>query len=567
MRSALHYALTTYPLSRAFRTRFEQSVGVSPVYLDYTELRKLRPLGFIRKMRNLRATTLLLPVEDELSRCILPLLRGIAAIADAQSVAIVHPDLRAERVRRSSAFGAMAGLTRASVVAARDMAYCARELAALNVAPRLAKAPGRGSATLYINANLWFGLKAGGSIGHVTGVANGLSGKGWQVLLASPSPPAMLTPHVETLRLRVPEVFGLPFEKSFYTFHRSVVAQLERAIVTPPAFIYQRMSSANYGGVVMSRQWGVPLVLEYNGSEVWVGKNWGRGFRYPHVAAAAEDACLRHADLIVTVSDVLVDELVERGVSRDRIIWYPNCVDPAVFEPTRFSNDASLALRKRLGIAADALVVMFIGTFGAWHGVDVFAQAIRGMVERDAAALRAGKVHFVLVGDGVKMPLVRTALSAPFDNSFVTMTGLVPQDDAPRYLAIADVVVSPHVQNSDGSRFFGSPTKLFEYMAMGKAIVASDLEQIGTILAAGVHAGALPDDEPTADEGRLAVLCPPGDVEALIRALRFIVGQPAWRRVLGRNARFEALTKYTWARHVSAILDGLGAISNTGVSL
>ena len=41
---------------------------------------------------------------------------------------------------------------------------------------------------------------------------------------------------------------------------------------------------------------------------------------------------------------------------------------------------------------------MFIGTFGAWHGVDVFAQAIRRMVERDAAALRAGKVHFVLVG-------------------------------------------------------------------------------------------------------------------------------------------------------------------------
>ena len=63
------------------------------------------------------------------------------------------------------------------------------------------------------------------------------------------------------------------------------------------------------------------------------------------------------------------------------------------------------------------------------------------------------------------------------------------------------------------------------------------------------------------------MLCPPADVEALIRALRFIVGQPAWRRVLGRNARSEALTKYTWARHVSAILDGLGAISNTGVSL
>jgi glycosyltransferase involved in cell wall biosynthesis len=224
-------------------------------------------------------------------------------------------------------------------------------------------------------------------------------------------------------------------------------------------------------------------------------------------------------------------------------------------------------LRRRLGIAADAVVVMFIGTFGAWHGVEVFAQAIRAMAERDADALRAGKVHFVLVGDGLKMPAVRAALPPSFDHSLVTMTGLVPQEDAPQYLAIADVVVSPHVQNADGSRFFGSPTKLFEYMVMGKAIVASDLEQIGTILKAGIHVANLPDADPRPGEDRLAVLCPPANVDALVEALWFIVRQPAWRRVLGGNARAEALTKYTWARHVSAILDGLAAVSNTGVSL
>jgi glycosyltransferase involved in cell wall biosynthesis len=550
-----------------FRTRFEESVGMSPVYLDYGELRKLPPLGFIRKIRSLGATTLLLPIEDELSRCILPLLRGIAAIADAESVSIIHPDLRAEKVRRSSAIGAIAGLTRASVTAARDMAYCARELTALNGAPRVAKPATNASTALYINANLWFGMKAGGSIGHVTGVANAFGEAGWKVLLASPTSPTMLTSQVEALSLRIPEVFGLPFEKSFYTFHRSVVAQLDRRLTIPPAFIYQRMSPANYSGVVLSRQWGVPLVLEYNGSEVWVGKNWGRGFRYPQVAAAAEDACLRHADVVVTVSEVLADELVDRGVSKDRIVWYPNCVDPAVFEPARFSSDAGLALRRRLGIAADAVVVMFIGTFGAWHGVEVFAQAIRAMAERDADALRAGKVHFVLVGDGLKMPAVRAALPPSFDHSLVTMTGLVPQEDAPQYLAIADVVVSPHVQNADGSRFFGSPTKLFEYMVMGKAIVASDLEQIGTILKAGIHVANLPDADPRPGEDRLAVLCPPANVDALVEALWFIVRQPAWRRVLGGNARAEALTKYTWARHVSAILDGLAAVSNTGVSL
>src|SRR5207237_125725 len=80
---------------------------------------------------------------------------------------------------------------------------------------------------------------------------------------------------------------------------------------------------------------------------------------------------------------------------------------------------------------------------------------------------------------------------------------LVPQDDGPEHLAAADLLVSPHVTNPDGTPFFGSPTKLFEYMAMGRPIVASDLEQIGQTL----------------EHGRTAWLVPPGDVEALADAM------------------------------------------------
>jgi glycosyltransferase involved in cell wall biosynthesis len=559
----VQFALTTYPLSTEYRRRLEATVQATPEYLDYAHLRTLSPLRFVQKLRGLGATSLLLPIEDELSRCILPLLKGVAAIADAKSVSVVHPDLRQEIIGRGHAVGAAASVAWASAVAARDMARCVRELAALNNAPRVAHRIGAGKTALYINANLWFGMKAGGSIGHVAGVANGLADRGWNVVLAAPDAPAHMRSAVHTVPLRIPSVFGVPFEKSYYTFQRSTVDQLRRhQFAERPAFIYQRMSPANYSGVVMSRRWDVPLVLEYNGSEVWVGKNWGRGFRYPQVALAAEDACLRHADLVVTVSDVLADELVERGVPRERVLWYPNGVDPSVFDPGAFSPDAGMALRRRLGIAGDATVVMFIGTFGQWHGVDVFAQAIRTMAERDRAALSAAKVHFVLVGDGIKMPAVREALSGSVPTDLVTLTGLVPQADAPQYLAIADVVVSPHVANADGSRFFGSPTKLFEYMVMGKPIVASDLEQIGAILKTSIRSGDLPRGGPSQDTRSLALLCPPGDVTALVDGLRFIVDRPEWRERLGQNARAEALAKYTWTHHVSAILDGLNTLAS-----
>jgi glycosyltransferase involved in cell wall biosynthesis len=557
----LEYALTTYPLSAAFKRRFEQSFGSQPTYIDYTELRQLPPLKLLQRLRTLRASKLFLPVEDEASRCLLPFLKGLAAVTDASAIKIVGPDLLVENVARWSVGGAIADLAAASIASASDKAACEAEVAALLQLPLSPGRLGQGKRALYIKGNVLFGLKAGGSIGHVAGVVNALSAGGHDVTLASTEPPTMIADAVRTVLLKTPRVFGLPFERSQYTLHRMMVRQLEQESADRPNFIYQRMSPANYAGVTLARRWGVPLVIEYNGSEVWIASNWRRSFRYPELALGVENVCLRHADLVVTVSDVLANELVERGVPKERIVWYPNCVDTKIFDPANYRDEDARRLRKTLDIPEGAPVVTFIGTFGQWHGVEVFARAIRRLADQHRAWLESSGVRFLLVGDGPKMPEVRQILAGEAYAPFVRLTGLVPQADAPKYLALSDVVASPHVANADGSRFFGSPTKLFEYMAMGKAIVASDLEQIGAVLAQSVRTGALPSQAPADDERRLAVLCPPGDDESLTAALRFVVEQPAWRQALGRNARREALAKYSWARHVAAILEGLESVS------
>ena len=486
----MEYALTTYPLSKGFRKRFEQSSGTAPTYLDYSELRQLPPAKLVRPLRTLGASRVFLPVEDETSRCLLPFLKGLAAVTDAPTITIVNPDLRAEDVKRWSVGRAAIDLVAASIAAARNTAACKAEVKAL-LSQQHAPCPlPREKSVLYIKGNVLFGLKAGGSIGHVAGVVNALAQNGYDVTLASTDPPTMIGDNVRHVRLNTPRVFGLPFERSQYTLHRMMVKQLKNP-ARRPAFIYQRMSALNYAGVSLARTWRVPLVLEYNGSEVWIAANWRRSFRDPELASSVEDACLRHADLVVAVSEVLADELVSRGVPKERIVWYPNCVDPAVFTPERYSHADSARLRHSLGLAPDAVVVTFIGTFGQWHGVEVFARAIRRLVDHHRNWQETSRVRFLLVGDGPKMAEVRQALSDEPYASFVTLTGLVPQADSPRYLALSDVVTSPHVPNTDGSRFFGSPTKLFEYMAMAKPIVASDLEQLGVILQAGIRASAL----------------------------------------------------------------------------
>jgi len=272
------------------------------------------------------------------------------------------------------------------------------------------------------------------------------------------------------------------------------------------------------------------------------------------VAQRIEDVNLRHAHLIVVVSDVLRDELLGRGIDPQRILSYPNCVDPQVFSADRFQFADTSALRTRLHIAEDAVVCTFVGTFGPWHGVDVLAQAIVQLARDQLQWLRDSKVHFVFVGDGQVMPRVR-ALLADVPADLFTFTGLVPQGDAPQYLAISDVLLSPHVPNSDGSRFFGSPTKLFEYMAMGRAIVASELEQIGEVLRGSWHVGRQGAPTGVNDLGAsAALLTEPGSVDQLCEALIFLVAHADSRRVLGDSARRLALEKYTWQQQVRQIL-------------
>jgi glycosyltransferase involved in cell wall biosynthesis len=219
-------------------------------------------------------------------------------------------------------------------------------------------------------------------------------------------------------------------------------------------------------------------------------------------------------------------------------VWHPNGVDAERFNPDRFDDDDRQGLRDRYGITADAILVTFVGTFGQWHGVDVLATAVRD----NAQWARDEHVHFLLVGDGLKMPEARAALAGL--EEIATLAGLVPQDEAPLHLAASDVLVSPHVPNADGSAFFGSPTKLFEYMAAGKAIVASDLDQIGDIL----------DDD-------LAVLVRPGDMADLSRGLREIVSNPARRAELGTRTRGRVLERYTWGHHVDAMLAALDRVT------
>jgi glycosyltransferase involved in cell wall biosynthesis len=166
----------------------------------------------------------------------------------------------------------------------------------------------------------------------------------------------------------------------------------------------------------------------------------------------------------------------------------------------------------------------------------VLEQAIRLLLDR---AQPAGcLLRFLLVGDGPFAPQMRNALEPYSHGGLVTFTGAIPHGSVRAHLDAADILVSPHIPMPGGSPFFGSPTKLFEYMAMGKAIAASALDQIADVL----------------EHGRTALLVKPGDPSDLIAAIQRLSADEQMRIELGRNARETALARHTWRQNARRVL-------------
>jgi glycosyltransferase involved in cell wall biosynthesis len=180
--------------------------------------------------------------------------------------------------------------------------------------------------------------------------------------------------------------------------------------------------------------------------------------------------------------------------------------------------------------------VGFVGTFGPWHGVLVLAEAIKLI----PAAL---PVRFLLVGTGALHEEMKQLLTSEVETGRVIFYGGVAHEHIPALLDACDVLVSPHVPLAAGAEFFGSPTKLFEYMAMGKAIVASRLGQIADVL----------EDEKT------ALLVEPGDPKQLSAAIMRLLELPNLREKLGAAARQTAVANHTWTRNAQNILDAYNA--------
>ncbi len=409
------------------------------------------------------------------------------------------------------------------------------------------------SKVFYLKTNVDFGTKAGGSLGHISGVVNSLAKKS-DIKYISAETPIMIDESIKKEKIYLNDVvYSVPYELNSIKINEAFLNQVDKLIADKkPDVIYQRLTLFNYAGAYLSNKYKIPLIVEYNGSEVWVQNNWGTdGLKYSKLALDMEEYVLNSADTIITVSQVLQDELCERGFDKDKIVFYPNCIDERVYDYKNFQDADKATLREKLGFNQNDKIFTFIGTFGAWHGVEFLANSIVHLVQNHKQELDKYSVKFMLIGDGLLGEKVRGLLETEDIKRYVKFTGLIPQKEAPVYLSISDCFLSPHIKQK--GKFIGSPTKLFEYMAFEKPIIASNLDQIGEVFTDKLYANELNNFEIIEKES--AIVYEPDNYEEFIKSILFVATKMSELEKMGKNAYEMAIEKYTWDVHVDKIIN------------
>jgi len=292
-----------------------------------------------------------------------------------------------------------------------------------------------------------------------------------------------------------------------------------------PDIIHEREIFLNFAGLLLANKFKIPYFLEINAPMKYeIGRHCSR--IYQEIEKIIEKELFNRADRIIVVSNVLKSYLLTMGVLEEKIAVVPNGADENMFNP----YISGLEIRKKYRLE-DKKVICYSGSLDQqWQGIEDILKSAKSINSVDPS------VRFLIIGNTEGQEEILK--SAP-DN--VIFTGRIGHIKVPLYLAAADILVAPYKLEEEFKNigFYNSSVKLFEYMAMGKPIIASNIGQIGEII----------EDEKT------GLLIEPGNYKELTNNILTLTEDEQLKKKLGKNARFEVETNYTWEQNAKKIME------------
>ena len=289
-----------------------------------------------------------------------------------------------------------------------------------------------------------------------------------------------------------------------------------------PHILYARHARYDTAALAAARRAGVPTLLEVNALFTAPGYLQFEPLAVPFAAKAMERRSLRLATAVVTVSTPLARQA--ESMAGVHALVVPNGADPQRFDPLKADG---ARVRTRFGLGT-AVVIGWTGILREWHGLELLVDALKELPTAMLLIVGGGPAQGALEARAAQLGVQRR----------LVITGRVPHDEVPDYLAAMDVAVV-----ADERTGVASPMKLLEYMAMGLAVVAPSADNIRDIV----------------EDGGDGLLFAPGDPSALAVQLHRLADQTTLRRALGAKARLKIEQERNW-RAVAETL--LGAVSD-----
>ncbi len=360
---------------------------------------------------------------------------------------------------------------------------------------------------------------------HINGIVNGFRKAGVSANIISPAGTAEVsdTPsrHIGSGRLLkfvslyTPELI---FEMLEILYNAKCYLGLigEKSVTE----VYERYAFFAFAGALFSKRKAIPFLLEVNyfSGTPLVRK---RSRMLLPLAKRVEKYVFTRASRIITVSSYLKEKIMEEyGLAEDKFLVQPNAVDLDRF-------DISQREAKPLKDSKE-VTIGFVGGFYPWHGLDFLLEVFGELLSTGQQA------KLVLIGDGPERLKIETQVNQLNLQNKVSFIGAVSPKELPSYLKNFDIGVMPN------SNDYGSPMKIFEYMAAGVPVVAPDYSPI---LDAIKHRWN-------------GFIFQRNNVESFLRVLQEVIADDSTGKV-AEQARQDIKTKLNWDAHVSEILSCL----------
>jgi len=292
--------------------------------------------------------------------------------------------------------------------------------------------------------------------------------------------------------------------------------------------VFERNSLYNSGVAMACKKLDMPYVMFFDADQIaeldFMGKPLEGLLRWRASNLLRYNLGIAHR--IICVSENAKKHLMGTwDVPSDKFVVLPNAVDVERFKP-----DPSLRVQTRSSLQLiDHPLLVFVGCFYQWHDIVTLLKAFACVLKTHSDA------RLLMVGDGTEREAMMKLSDSLGMNDAVQFTGFVTHAEVSRYVNAADIAVVPVPAMKQ--ELWLSPMKLFEYMASGKAIIASAMGQIKDVI----------------QNGQNGLLVQAGDEKALANAIDMLIEDVPLRTRLGEQARNDAVQNYSWEQYLSRL--------------